>query len=152
MLCSFIEDIFIYRINSDLKLKSDFDKISREKGSCIKKARKVLVANGYKKLNNIEGIKYVYDMYWIRNRFVHNKGEATKEIGKIRKKYDFIIEKNKILLGEKFIENYIAHLEKFAVEVAEIIYENESRTYKILKEYPNLSESINRYLDLMKNK
>ncbi|WP_285396935.1 hypothetical protein [Lysinibacillus sp. fls2-241-R2A-57] len=52
----------------------------------------------------------------------------------MQKKYDFTIEKNKILLGEKFIENYIAHLEKFAVEVAKIIYVKKSRFSKFQKD------------------
>lgn len=75
-------------------------------------------------------------MNWIRNRFVHHKGVAIEDMEKLQKKYDLKIEKNKILLGEKFIENYIAHLEKFAVAVAEIIYENENRAYKFFQDNP----------------
>lgn len=133
-LCSFIEDVFTNRINSDKELKKKFNNLPKEKIGCINKANNFLVNNGFVELNNIEGITYVYEMYLIRNRFVHNKGEATKKIKEMQKKYDFTIEKNKILLGEKFIENYIAHLEKFAVEVAKIIYVKKSRFSKFQKD------------------
>lgn len=146
-LCAFIEDVFANRINSDVKLKNDFDNLPKEKISNINKARKFLVNNGYEKLNNIKGIHYVYHMYWIRNRFVHNKGEAEEGMEELQKKYDLKIEKNKILLGEKFIENYIAHLEKFAVEVAEIIYENE-----ILKNNPQFEGIADKLSNIAKYK
>ena len=151
-LCAFIEDVFTNRINSDLKLKNDFDNLPKEKISNINKARKFLANNGYEKLNNIEGVTYVNEMNWIRNRFVHSKGEAEKGIEKLQKKYDFTIEKNKILLGEKFIENYIAHLEKFAVAVAEVIYENESRTYKFFQDNPQFAGIADKLLNMAKNK
>lgn len=142
-LCAFIEDVFTNRINSDVKLKNDFDNLPKEKISNINKARKFLANNGYEKLNKIEGVTYVNEMNWIRNRFVHSKGEAENGIEKLQKKYDFTIEKNKILLGEKFIENYIAHLEKFAVAVAKVIYENESRTYKFFQDNPQFVGILN---------
>lgn len=150
-LCAFIEDVFTNRINSDVKLKNDFDNLPKEKLSNINKARKFLANNGYEKLNNIKGIAYVNNMYWIRNSFVHNKGEALKGMEKLQKKYNFKIEKNKIMLGEKFIENYIAHLEKFAVEVAEIIYENESRAYKFLKDNPQFEGTADKFIKLSKS-
>ncbi|MET3658652.1 hypothetical protein [Sporosarcina psychrophila] len=146
-LCSFIENIFTYPVYLDANLKHEFDKIKKK--SDLNKARIVLVNKGYEKLRYLEGIKYVNEMNRIRNRFVHHKGEATEDIKKLTSQYDFEVVNNHIVLGEKFIENYIAHLENFAVKVAKIIYENESWVHKMLQKYPNL-RNINDTLDFMK--
>lgn len=145
-LCSFIENVFTNRVFVDERLKNKYDNL--KEGSILNKARTVLIENGYSELKDLRGMKYVNDMNWIRNSFVHYKGKAVNDMKTIEPNYDFSIVNFHIVLGEKFIGNYIYHLEKFAVEVAKIIYENEwneSLAYKKYKEYcerNNLSISL----------
>ncbi|AMQ06640.1 hypothetical protein [Sporosarcina psychrophila] len=95
-LCSFIENIFTYPVHLDVKLKKKFDalKKSEDKKSDLNTAKIVLVNNGYKKLKYLEGIEYVNNMNWIRNKFVHNKGEVKGkekvDIEQLQSKYDFL--------------------------------------------------------------
>lgn len=134
-LCAFIEMVITTSCNAyDIdKSYRDYKKANKNRDAgTVRVAKDFLISKGISELNNIPNWEYIFDMMLIRNRFVHVDGKANKYIKSISGQYDFVVIKGKIILGNNFIENYIDILEEFSVNIAKLLYSDESYTKKLM--------------------
>lgn len=107
--------------------------------SMINIAKEFLISEGYTKIDNVPGWDYIDNMREIRNQFVHGGGTTTESINNMVSKYDFEIEDNQIILGEKFTVNFLGIVESFSLEFAEIVYPDESKINSMMQKILNHS-------------
>lgn len=148
-LCSFMENVFTEYFKSNKVLNRKYStfikkrnmesksKEGKSQESNLDKAIAFLESEGYSKNNWSKGIDYVKNMNTIRNSFAHNYGSSNNQIVKLHSdyKYDFKIVNNQIVLGDRFIAEYIEHIDEFSVKVAKVIYEDKSFLTELIEKY-----------------